>query len=172
MASAVRELLGRARPDADRGPVRIGDVLATIADAMRLRMTAAGVTLDLQIADRLPAVVASEAELELALLNLVVNALDAMPQAGTLTLAADPAPHAVQIQVRDTGSGIAADILPRIFEPWVTTKAVGRGSGLGLSITRDVVNALGGTIVVASTPGEGTSVTITLPSVEPLQQAS
>jgi two-component system NtrC family sensor kinase len=172
MASAVRELLGRARPDAERCPVRIGDVLATIADAMRLRMAAASVTLNLQIADRLPAVVASEAQLELALLNLVVNALDAMPQAGTLTLAADRAPHAVRIQVRDTGSGIAADILPRIFEPWVTTKAVGRGSGLGLSITRDVVNALGGTIVVASTPGEGTSFAITLPAVEPLPQVS
>jgi two-component system NtrC family sensor kinase len=172
MASAVRELLGRARPDAERGPVRIGGVLARITDAMRLRLAATGVTVDLQIADPLPAVVASEAQLELALLNLVVNALDAMPQGGTLTLAADRATETVRIQVQDTGAGIAADILPRIFEPWVTTKPVGRGSGLGLSIARDVVNALGGAIEVASTPGEGTSITITLPAVEPMQQAS
>jgi two-component system, NtrC family, sensor kinase len=172
MASAVRELLGRARPDAEQGPVRIGDVLTTIADAMRIRLAAAGVTLDLQIGDRLPTVVASAAQLDLALLNLVVNALDAMPQGGTLTLAAGRVPDAVRIQVQDTGSGIAADILPRIFEPWVTTKAVGRGSGLGLSIARDVVIALGGTIAVASTPGDGASFTITLPAVESLQEAS
>jgi signal transduction histidine kinase len=139
---------------------------------MRLRLAATGVTLDLQIADHLPAVIASEAQLELALLNLVVNALDAMPQGGTLTLAADLAAETVRLEVQDTGAGIAADILPRIFEPWVTTKPVGRGSGLGLSIARDVVNALGGTIAVASTPGDGTRFTITLPAVEGLQQAS
>ena len=172
MASAVRELLDRARPDAERCPVPIGDVLARIADAMRLRLAATGVTLDLQIADHLPAVVASEAQLELALLNLVVNAIDAMPQGGTLTLAADRATATVRIRVQDTGAGIAADILPRVFEPWVTTKPAGRGNGLGLSIARDVVNALGGTITVTSTPGQGANFTITLPAVEPLEQAS
>jgi two-component system NtrC family sensor kinase len=102
--------------------------------------------------------------LELALLNIVINALDAMPQGGALTLIAEPAAQGVRIQIRDTGTGIPADVLPRIFEPWVTTKAVGRGTGLGLSITRDVIIAHGGTITVATTPGAGSTFTIVLPA--------
>ena len=91
---------------------------------MRIRLAAADVTLDLQIADRLPDVAANEAQLELALLNLVVNALDAMPHGGTLTLAADRGPNGVRIEVQDTGSGIAADVLPE------NLRALGDDQGL------------------------------------------
>jgi signal transduction histidine kinase len=110
-------------------------------------------------------VAANGAQLELALLNVVINAVDAMPQGGTLTLVAAPVEQGVRIDIDDTGTGIAADVLPRIFEPWVTTKAVGRGTGLGLSITRDVITAHGGTITVASRPGAGTTFTIILPAL-------
>jgi two-component system NtrC family sensor kinase len=133
MASSVRDLLERARPDADRKPVRIGEVLTTIGDAMRVRLGGAGVTLKLQIGEHLSGVAANEAQLQLALLNLVTNALDAMPQGGVLTLAAHETAHGLRIRVHDTGSGIAAEMLPRIFDPWVTTKPAGRGTGLGLT---------------------------------------
>lgn len=172
MASAVRDLLERAKPRAERRPVRVGTVLATISDAIRVRLAGAGVSLELQIDDRIPAVLANEAQLELALLNLVTNALDAMPQGGTLRLAAESSPNGVRIQVHDTGSGIPADLLPMIFDPWVTTKTVGRGTGLGLSITRDVITSLGGTIGVATNPGSGTTFTIDLPALGSAQQAS
>ena len=164
MASAVRDLLERAKPDAERRQVRIEEVLTTIGDAMRLRLAAAAVVPDIQIHKPLPGVAANRAQLELALLNIVINALDAMPQGGTLTLIAEPAAPGVRIQIRDTGTGIPADVLPRIFEPWVTTKAVGRGTGLGLSITRDVITAHGGTITVATTPGVGSTFTIIMPA--------
>jgi signal transduction histidine kinase len=164
MASAVRDLLERAKPDAERQQVRIEEVLTTIGDAMRLRLAAAGVVPDIQIRKPLPGVAANRAQLELALLNIVINALDAMPQGGALTLIAEPAAQGVRIQIRDTGTGIPADVLPRIFEPWVTTKAVGRGTGLGLSITRDVITAHGGTITVVTAPGAGSTFTIVLPA--------
>jgi signal transduction histidine kinase len=166
MASAVRDLLEHARPDAERQPVRVEEVLATIGDAMRIRLAAAGVTARIQIGGPLPGIAANRAQLELALLNVVINALDAMPQGGALTLVAEPMAQGVRIQIHDTGAGIPADVLPRIFEPWVTTKAFGRGTGLGLSITRDVITAHGGTITVATTSDAGTTFTIVLPALQ------
>lgn len=172
MASAVRDLLERAKPDEERRPIRAGAVLATIGEAMRVRLAASGVTLDLLIGETVPHVLANEAQLELALLNLVTNALDAMPDGGTVTLAAAHVREGVVLRVHDTGQGIPADVLPRIFEPWVTTKGAAHGTGLGLSITRDVITSLGGTIAVATSPGSGTTFTITLPAIESVQRAS
>jgi two-component system NtrC family sensor kinase len=165
MTSIVRDLLERSRPNADRRAVAVGDVLRTIGDAMRVRLGAAGVTLRLEIAEALPAVDANQAQLELALLNVVTNALDAMKQGGTLTIAATPTSDGVRIFVRDTGAGIPSDVLARVFEPWVTTKPGGQGTGLGLSITRDVVVAAGGAIAVAGTGPGGTTMTIDLPGI-------
>ena len=71
----------------------------------------------------------------------------------------------VRIDITDSGSGISPELLPRIFDPWVTTKAAGRGTGLGLSITRDVISRHGGTITAESQPGH-TTVTILLPAAE------
>src|SRR5262249_18458999 len=107
----------------------------------------------------------NQAQLELALLNVVTNALDAMKQGGTLTISAMPTPDGVRITVRDTGTGIPADVLPRVFEPWVTTKRSGQGTGLGLSITRDVGVAAGGAIAVAESGPHGTTITIDLPGL-------
>jgi signal transduction histidine kinase len=134
---------------------------------MRMRLAAARVQLETQIADDLPEVTADETQLELALLNLLSNAIDAMPDGGTLTLRAETIGQRVRVAIRDTGVGIAPDVLPRIFEPWITTKASGRGTGLGLSITRDVINRIGGSIGAVSTPGGGTTFTIELPVSAP-----
>jgi signal transduction histidine kinase len=103
--------------------------------------------------------------LELALLNLMTNAVDAMPSGGTLRVrVAAESPNRVRIEISDTGHGIPGDLLPRIFEHWVSTKKPGRGTGLGLPIARDVVSAHGGSISVSSTVGSGTTFTIDLPS--------
>jgi signal transduction histidine kinase len=131
---------------------------------MRPRLATSGVTLDLDLQQPLGSVAADESQLELALLNLVTNALDAMPDGGTLTLAAATEDGRVRIAVRDTGGGIDSAVLPRIFEPWVTTKGPGRGTGLGLTITRDLVTSLGGTIAVSTSHGRGTTFTIELPA--------
>jgi signal transduction histidine kinase len=172
VTSAVRDLLERARPRTDRRSVSVGVILTRLGEMLRARLSAGGVTLEQRLGADLPDVVADETQLELALLNLVTNAIDAMPEGGTLTLTAAAAERGVRIQVRDTGTGIAPDVLARVFDPWVTTKPVGRGNGLGLSITKDVVTRLGGTIVVTSTPGEGATFTIDLPAADVAVQAS
>jgi signal transduction histidine kinase len=166
VVATVRTLLQRARPQGERQPVRIDSVLARMRDAMWARMASGGVTLDLNIRQPLAWVAADEAQLELALLNLVTNALDAMPAGGTLTLAATNVGARVKIDVSDTGTGIDPTVLARLFEPWVTTKPAGRGTGLGLTITRDLITSLGGTIKVATERGMGTTFTIELPAAK------
>ena len=96
-----------------------------------------------------------------AFLNLVQNALDAMPEGGTLTLAGQGTTTQVQLQVRDTGSGIAAERLQQIFEPLYTTKP--GGTGLGLYIVQEIVAAHAGQLTVDSKAGQGTTFTIALP---------
>jgi len=117
-------------------------------------------------------------ELELALLNLAVNARDAMPNGGKLTMSARNATLTgsaatdhlegdfVAVAVQDTGIGIAPDVLPKIFEPFFTTKEVGKGTGLGLSQVHGFAHQAGGGATVASTPGAGTTFTIYLPRTQ------
>ena len=167
VAAAVRDLLQRARPHAEPRRVQLGSLLMRLSEAMRVRFAAGGVSVTTRIPADLPPVLADETQLELALLNLLANAGDAMPRGGVVTLSAQRSKDGVRIEVADTGVGIAADILPRIFEPWVTTKPLGSGTGLGLSIARDVVTRAGGTINVTSTPGKGTVFTIDLPLAGP-----
>mgnify|MGYP003345969717 CR=1 FL=1 len=107
--------------------------------------------------------------LKQAILNLVTNAVDAMPGGGSLVLEATEDERTVRVHVRDSGTGISDDVRARLFEPWVTTKAPGRGSGLGLSITRDLVTTLGGSIEVERSDTSGTSFVVELPiSREPV----
>jgi signal transduction histidine kinase len=162
--SIVRTLLDHARRPPSRQLTDIAQLLRRVSDVARPKLDALGVRLDLDVAE-VPDVSADAVQLELALLNLVTNSLDAMPSGGTtsITAAATSAGN-VRIEVADTGSGIAPELLPRIFEPWVTTKEAGRGTGLGLSITRDVVVGHGGTISVQSEVGHGSTFTVELPA--------
>ncbi len=114
-------------------------------------------------------------EFELALLNLAVNARDAMPSGGTLTITAKPivlrgkasdeglSGEFVAVRVADTGNGIAADVLPRVFEPFFTTKEVGKGTGLGLSQVYGFARQSGGATTITSAPRRGTAITMFLP---------
>ena len=110
-------------------------------------------------------------EFETALLNLVINARDAMPDGGTVTISArnvvlDEAPLAgefVAIDITDTGLGIPADVVDKIFEPFFTTKPIGKGTGLGLSQVHGFAHQAGGTVKVASELGKGTVFSILLP---------
>jgi two-component system, NtrC family, sensor kinase len=117
-------------------------------------------------------------ELELALLNLAVNARDAMPNGGKLTIAAKPVVlkgqaleeglqgEFVAIRITDTGTGIPRDVLPHVFEPFFTTKDVGKGTGLGLSQVYGFAKQSGGTTTVTSTVGRGTAITLFLPRTD------
>ena len=115
---------------------------------------------------------------DLALLNLVINARDAMPEGGVVTIAAENVRLAkgevtpdlegefVAISVTDTGVGIPDDVLPNVFDPFFTTKAPDKGTGLGLSQVHGFAHASGGAVAIASTLGKGTSVTLYFPRVE------
>jgi signal transduction histidine kinase len=166
VTSAVRDLLQRARPRPDARRVDPVAMLNRLADASRPRLTTAGVILVLKLPAQLPHVTADETQLELAILNLVTNALDAMPDGGTLTLAASNSNGQVRIEVTDTGAGIDPAIRANMFQPWITTKSAGEGTGLGLSITRDVINRLGGTVSAISEPGQGATFVIALPTAQ------
>lgn len=105
-------------------------------------------------------------ELELAILNLAVNARDAMPGGGTLTVSVRPQGEAVCIEVRDTGGGIPPDLIGRVFEPFFTTKEVGKGTGLGLSQVYGFARSSGGSVTAAS-PAEGGAVfSLCLPATD------
>ncbi len=112
----------------------------------------------------MPPVSGDRKSLQQVFLNLFINAIQAMPGGGTLRIdvhAGDG--HALKIDVRDTGVGIDPNNLPHIFDPFYTTKEVGRGTGLGLSVTYGIVEKHGGHIEAHSQKGEGTVFTITLP---------
>ena len=104
-------------------------------------------------------------EFETALVNLVVNARDAMPEGGVVVVSAKNVPDKdeVAISVEDTGVGIPDDIAPKVFDPFFTTKAVGKGTGLGLSQVHGFVHQAGGTIGLKSVLGSGTTITMHLP---------
>jgi two-component system NtrC family sensor kinase len=96
-------------------------------------------------------------------LNLFLNARDAMPKGGWLTIVTRASGDSATVEVADTGSGIPAEQLSRIYDPFFTTKDIGKGTGLGLSITYGIVQEHGGSITCDSAPGQGTRFALTLP---------
>src|SRR5271166_3371239 len=136
---------------------------------VRHQLELGGIDLQLNLAEDLRRVPCDPEQIEQVLVALIMNAVDAMPQGGNLWLETRLSNDEteVEIQVRDDGSGIAPDILPHIFEPFMTTKESGRGVGLGLAISRGIVERHNGRIEVQSELGRGTTFTVTLPSQAP-----
>jgi signal transduction histidine kinase len=164
VANSLRSLLDRARPKASQRTFPLRPVLSRLAEAGQILGSAQRVRVTLDVPDTLPLLAGDETQLELALSNLVTNALDAMPDGGNLMVTATTEPGHAIVEIADTGVGIAPEVLDRIFEPWVTTKAAGQGTGLGLSIAREVVQRMGGAISANARPAGGTVLRITLPS--------
>ncbi|MBL8717442.1 MAG: response regulator [Myxococcales bacterium] len=113
----------------------------------------------------------SGARLEQILLNLVLNARDAMPAGGTVRLSIEDRGEQLVLTVTDDGVGMSEEVRDRVFEPFFTTKEPGRGIGLGLSMVHGLVTEVGGTVEVASAPGKGTTFTLCLPAVAPAASA-
>jgi two-component system NtrC family sensor kinase len=140
-----------------------------------MRSLGVAIEINVDVPDSVCAVRVDASEFELAILNLAVNAKDAMPSGGTLTIRAKPVTlkgeaseeglsgEFVAIRVADTGHGISSDVLARVFEPLFTTKDVGKGTGLGLSQVYGFAKQSGGTATITSTEGRGTAITIYLP---------
>jgi two-component system, NtrC family, sensor kinase len=136
---------------------------------VRHQLELVGIQLQLTLAENLPIVLCDPAQMEQVFLALIMNAIDAMPRGGNLwisTRLSDDETE-IKIQVRDDGAGIAPEVLPQIFEPFLTTKESGHGVGLGLAISRGIVERHYGRIEVASELGHGTTFTVFLPSRGP-----
>jgi signal transduction histidine kinase len=144
------------------------DVNALIEGMRELLIQSLGanVTCEVELAPDLPAATADANQLELAILNLSINARDAMPDGGALTIrtALDPRrSSAVLISVADTGTGMSPDVVARAFDPFFTTKPPGKGTGLGLSQVYGIVQQLGGNVEIQTEPGRGTTILMSLP---------
>jgi PAS domain S-box-containing protein len=163
----TRRLLAVAR-DTSRPsePVDVCTVIVDLAPLLR-QLLGGAVEVELDLPDRPMVACLDTAQLEQALINLAVNARDAMPEGGTITIGARATDgDSVEIFVRDTGTGIPAEVLSRVFEPFFTTKPSGKGSGLGLAMVSGFAARAGGEVKVASEPGSGTTFAILLPAIE------
>ncbi len=190
VTAIARGLLSYCRPSTGtRGALDVRTPLQAARAMIQQRATTAGVHIREDFAPALPPVQANAGELEQVFLNLLLNALDAMPQGGTLTLITrrDPGGNpegtsgggddsavnsgggggGVAISIQDTGCGMTPQVQARVFEPFYSTKEPGRGTGLGLSICQGLVQSHGGRIELTSSVGQGTCITVHLPPAAP-----
>jgi CheY-like chemotaxis protein/anti-sigma regulatory factor (Ser/Thr protein kinase) len=145
------------------------DVAKRLRDMFDLfdRLLGDSIRIEVRIEPDVRPVEVDASQLELALLNICLNARDAMPRGGTLIVSARNAGDMVTISVTDTGVGMPEEVRSRVFEPFFTTKEIGKGSGLGLSQAYGFAQQSGGRIEVESAPGKGTTVTLHMPATRP-----
>ncbi|HYT76148.1 MAG TPA: ATP-binding protein [Vicinamibacterales bacterium] len=166
-AKIVNGLLNLARPaQVDTGPCDINAVINDVLSLLDHQFRTGSIQVRKELADRGPIVQGIEHKLQQVFLNLFLNARDAMPKGGWLTIATREDANGALVDVADTGSGISADLLSRIYDPFFTTKEIGKGTGLGLSITYGIIQEHGGTITCESHVGHGTRFSIRLPLAE------
>ena len=162
VTATVQDLLARSRSRTRREAVDLPAVLRRLTalgqpalESARIKLSYEGVPL--------PPLQADATQVEVALLNLVSNAIDAMPAGGELAIRLNVSNGAAVIDVTDTGTGIQPEIVERVFDPWVTTKDAGRGTGLGLSVAYGIIEEHGGWFDVHSAPDQGTRFSVFLP---------
>jgi signal transduction histidine kinase len=157
------------RGEVTRGELKIAEVLDDVLRVVGGEALGRGVALKVELPEVLPLVTGDRVQLLQVLLNLLLNAFDAVaarePGARHVEVRAGPCACGVSVEVRDSGGGIDRETLARVFEPFFTTKP--RGMGLGLSISRSIVEAHGGSLAVHSTPGVGTTFRVELPARAP-----
>jgi signal transduction histidine kinase len=160
----IRKLLLFARQTPTfKGPVNLNHVILGAIDLFKHQFEKEGIELVCVLCPELPTLAADAGQLTQVLVNLVVNAVQAMPDGGRLVVKTDVQDGHVVCRVEDTGVGMTEEVQNRLFVPFFTTKEVNQGTGLGLPVVHGIVTSHGGTIKVQSTPGEGTAFTVRLP---------
>jgi signal transduction histidine kinase len=163
IASLVRRLLVLGSTDESTGGgADVGDVMEFTAQLLESQFRRTKVSIERRPPSHNLRVAMSRAELTQVLTNLLINARDAMPEGGTVTISAEADSSMASIHVTDRGCGIAPELLDRIFVPFFTTKG-NKGTGLGLSVTESLVRSNGGRIAVESPPGQGATFVVSLP---------
>jgi two-component system NtrC family sensor kinase len=169
-AKIVRDLLAFARPTPDeKRPVDLNEVLRLTLDLQSYHLATDKIRVIWKLTEPLPKTLADLSQLQQVILNLILNAHQAMKAAhdgGTLWIETGSEDDQVWAKIQDDGPGIAPDLLSRIFDPFLTTKPVGQGTGLGLSISYGIIKAHGGHLHVESEAGRGAAFTIVLPVVQ------
>lgn len=154
-----------ANRSVSRAPTDLNGVIRNVVDLVRTRLRDASVQLELELDDSLPEIEADKVQVQQVVMNLVLNAVDAMLEAQTrpriLSMQSRASDSGVLVHVRDTGSGLSAPAAEQVFEPFYTTKT--DGIGIGLAISRSIVEAHGGSIWASAKTGQGTTFSFTLP---------
>jgi signal transduction histidine kinase len=163
-----REIINKLKFFARQMPVQrketdLNEIISERLFFIESRCAKHGIEIIRQLDSSLPIILADPSQLHQLLINLMVNAVQAMPAGGRLILRTEAVNNRVQLTVEDTGIGIPEDILSKIFLPFFTTKDADQGTGLGLSVVDDIVKSHGGEIRAASKPGKGTTFTVMLP---------
>lgn len=178
MSRILRQMLGFYRPATLMGPTDVNALVLEAETLVAKRLRENAVRIEKELLPTLPLIRASADQLKQVLLNLFLNATEAMPAGGRLIVATHHgggeldahSTDVVRIDVRDTGMGISEETVARIFEPFFSTK-MEKGTGLGLWVSHGIVQAHGGTLKVRSRSGQGTTFTITLPIAGPPENA-
>ena len=148
----------------NRFPLDIAEILKSSARLIVHQKRGSDIDIEFDIHENLPQPLADGGQIQQAVIALATNAIDAMPDGGTLTFRAFTQSNRVVIEVQDTGIGITPDNMSKVFEPFFTTKEVGKGTGLGLAVCYGIVTENGGRLSVRSNVGIGTTFTIFLPN--------
>ena len=148
---------------ADRTLIEVGETVKSAARLIKHQKRGKNINIALEIAENMPLVNANPGQIQQAIIALATNAVDAMPEGGTLTLRAFSETGRVVLEVADTGLGISPENMSKIFEPFFTTKEVGKGTGLGLAVCYGIITEHNGRLSVRSNIGKGTTFSIYLP---------
>ncbi len=170
LENILNEINMFARPSGTAsGEVNVGEVVLGTTSLLRHALESQGISVELRLDPGIPNVRGDADTLTQCLLNCLHNAKDAMPEGGRITISTAFADGRVSLVVADDGEGIPPDILPRVFNPFFTTRE--KHSGLGLAMTRKILEDLGGSVELESEPGRGTAVTLLLPPfLEPFSE--
>lgn len=175
-AKIVNSLLNLSRPAAagatEKAPVDLNAVIADVLSLLEHQFEIAKIKVRKELSAQPPVVIGTEHKLQQVFLNLFLNARDAMPKGGWLTIATRVEGRQVIAEVSDTGSGIPSEHIARIYDPFFTTKAIGQGTGLGLSISYGIVREHGGVIDCESIVGQGTKFILGLPQAPAAESAA
>ncbi len=162
VSGILKQLSGFSKmPAGDTRECNINEIIETSVNLIQYDKKAKSITMTKHLDPNLPTVMADGNQLSQVFVNLILNAVDAMPEGGELTISTETRDHKVVISFRDTGVGIKNEDKAKIFDPFYTTKE--KGTGLGLAVSYNIIKKMNGTITVDSEIGKGTTFTITLP---------
>jgi PAS domain S-box-containing protein len=164
ITKVMNQLLAFARrKPPERRPLALREIVETSLDMFQERLAKSRVRIDLHLDAACPMVLADADQMSQVLINLIMNALHAMPEGGQLCIRLAPEKEMVRLTVADTGHGMPPEVARKVFEPFFTTKEFGKGTGLGLTVVKGIIEEHQGSVTVDSEPGKGTTFTILLP---------